>query len=72
MSGKKRVSDESILRFIESYQFLHRRPPTIREIMKAVGLRSTGALNYRLRALFNSGELQHEKSLSRTITRSVS
>jgi repressor LexA len=49
---------QSILQFTHGYMEEHGRPPTIREIGKAVGINSTSVVNYNL------GKLE-EKGLSR-------
>lgn len=41
------------------------RPPTIREIGRAVGISSTSVVNYHLRKLIRDGEIRRIPSISR-------
>jgi repressor LexA len=67
--SKKSLSkrQESILRFISSYSEEHGRPPTIREIGKAVDISSTSVVNYNLTRLEDQGYLRRDPEVSRGI-----
>lgn len=54
-----------IYEFIVSYLEEHDRPPTNREIGRAVGIESTGHVDYHLGALERKGYLQREANTSR-------
>ena len=41
-------SGERILKFLRNYTEKHRRPPTVREIQRAVGFKSPRAVSYFL------------------------
>jgi repressor LexA len=56
-----------ILEFILKSIGLHGYPPTLREIGKAFGIRSTNGVNDHLRALEKKGYLQREDMKSRTL-----
>ena len=55
----------SILRFIREYADEHGRPPTNREIGEAIGVTSTGHVDYHLRMLEQKGYLQRDPNTSR-------
>lgn len=51
--------DRDILHYFQSYQERHNRPPTVREILRAVrGLNSTSSVKYRLDRLVEKGVLK--------------
>jgi repressor LexA len=54
-----------ILRFIRAYWEEYGRPPTNREIGEAIGVRSTGHVDYHLRMLEQKGYLQRDPNTSR-------
>lgn len=54
-----------ILRFIRNYWEEYGRPPTNREIGEAIGVRSTGHVDYHLRMLEQKGYLQRDPNTSR-------
>lgn len=54
--------------FIAQYLEAHGFAPSVREIEGAVGLKSTSAVLYHLRALEEEGELRREPYISRGIT----
>lgn len=56
-----------MLRFIDRYQAEYHRPPTIREIGTATGIRSTSVVNYNLDKLVEAGYLQRSDRVSRGI-----
>jgi repressor LexA len=56
-----------ILAFIEEYLQLEGRPPTNREIGEAVGISSTGHVDYHLSMLEKKGAIQREPKKSRGI-----
>ena len=51
---------QSILQFTHGYMEEHGRPPTIREIGKAVGINSTSVVNYNLGKLEEKGYLDRD------------
>lgn len=52
----RKVGDMQILRFMATFADQHMGiPPTFKDIMKAVGIRSTAAVNYRLDRLVLRG-----------------
>lgn len=55
----------SILQFTRGYMDEHGRPPTIREIGKAVGINSTSVVNYNLSKLEEKGYLDRDPDVSR-------
>jgi repressor LexA len=55
----------AILRFIREYAEEHGRPPTNREIGEAIGVASTGHVDYHLRMLEQKGYLQRDPNTSR-------
>ncbi len=67
MKKEKPLSNrqQSILNFILNYLEEHRRPPTIREIGNATGIRSTSVVNYNLDRLRERGLLEREAEVSR-------
>ncbi len=67
--SKKSLSkrQESILKFISTYSDEHGRPPTIREIGKAVDISSTSVVNYNLTRLEDQGYLRRDPEVSRGI-----
>lgn len=67
--NKKPLSDrqQDILQFTRSYMDEHGRPPTIREIGKAVKINSTSVVNYNLSKLKEKGYLDRDKDVSRGI-----
>ncbi len=56
-----------ILRFIEKYMRAEGRPPTNREIGSAVGIKSTGHVDYHLTVLEKKGYIARERKKSRGI-----
>ena len=56
---------QSILQFTQEYMEEHSRPPTIREIGKAVGINSTSVVNYKLGKLEEKGYLDRDPDVSR-------
>jgi repressor LexA len=58
---KKRhpVPDDKFVAFLKTYQKRNGFPPSIREIMKAVGLASTSAVSYRLEKLVEQKIVRH-------------
>ena len=54
--------------FIAQYIARHGFAPSVREIQRGVGLHSTGAVHYQLRALEAAGEIRRQRYLSRSIT----
>ncbi len=56
---------QSILQFTRGYLDEHGRPPTIREIGKAVGINSTSVVNYNLGKLEEKGYLDRDPDVSR-------
>ena len=56
---------QSILQFTHGYMEDHGRPPTIREIGKAVGINSTSVVNYNLGKLEEKGYLDRDTAASR-------
>lgn len=54
-----------ILQFTHGYIEEHGRPPTIREIGKAVGINSTSVVNYNLGKLEDKGYLGRDRDVSR-------
>jgi repressor LexA len=68
--SKKPLSkrQQSILKFISDYREEHARPPTIREIGKAVEISSTSVVNYNLTRLEERGYLNRDAEVSRGIS----
>lgn len=56
---------QNILQFTRGYMDEHGRPPTIREIGKAVGINSTSVVNYNLGKLEDKGYLDRDPDVSR-------
>ncbi len=56
-----------ILDFIDGYWCLHRRPPTVREIGAAIGLKSPASVHYHLEALARNGLVEHVPNSPRSI-----
>lgn len=56
---------QSILQFARGYMDENGRPPTIREIGKAVGINSTSVVNYNLGKLEEKGYLDRDPDVSR-------
>jgi len=56
---------QNILEFTRGYMDDHGRPPTIREIGKAVGINSTSVVNYNLGKLEEKGYLDRDPDVSR-------
>lgn len=56
---------QNILNFTREYMDMHGRPPTIREIGKAVGINSTSVVNYNLGKLEEKGYLDRDPDVSR-------
>lgn len=58
---------DKILQFIKSEIIIRGIPPTIREICKEVGLKSTSSVQYHLKKLEEDGLIIRDKSKSRSI-----
>lgn len=56
-----------VLRFIGVYRDAHGYPPTIREIAKQLGIRSTNGANDHLKALERKGYIRRDSTVSRGI-----
>ncbi len=59
---------QEVLSFIERFLTDEGSPPTLREIGKALGIRSTNAVNDHLNALERKGAIHRHRSRSRGIT----
>jgi repressor LexA len=59
---------QEVLSFIEQFLTEEGSPPTLREIGKALGIRSTNAVNDHLKALERKGAIMRHRSRSRGIT----
>ena len=67
MSDELSSRQAEILAYIEEYIRQYRRPPTNREIGTQFGIRSTGHVDYHLRALETHGFITREQRRSRSI-----
>lgn len=56
-----------MLRYIRSFSDKQNRPPTVREIQKALGISSTSVVDYNLNALVEKGHLRRSRNISRGI-----
>lgn len=61
------AKQRAVLNFIEEYIAREGMPPTLREIGKAFGIRSTNGVNDHLRALERKGYIRRRDMLSRAI-----
>lgn len=66
--GRTSTKREEILEFLNDFFADHGYAPSIREIMHAVGLKSTASVQYHLDALNRSGEISIEGSKKRAIS----
>lgn len=57
----------AILEYLADYITRKGYPPTVRETGRAVGIRSTSAVNYQLSKLVDKGFIKREKRVSRGI-----
>ena len=57
----------SMLSFIRDFIGDHSRPPTIREIGRAVGISSTSVVNYNLNILQDKGYIRRDREVSRGV-----
>lgn len=67
MSDELSGRQAEIMAYIEEYIRQYRRPPTNREIGTQFGIRSTGHVDYHLRALEDRGFITREARRSRSI-----
>ena len=58
---------QAILQFIRAFLHDNSYPPSIREIMAALGISSTSVVNYNLNALVREGAITRNKELARGI-----
>ncbi|MDP9381139.1 MAG: transcriptional repressor LexA [Chloroflexota bacterium] len=58
---------KEILRYIREFSAEHGRPPTVREIQKALEISSTSVVDYNLNQLVEKGELRRNRNISRGI-----
>jgi len=58
---------QSMLRFIRDFIGAHSRPPTIREIGRAVAISSTSVVNYNLNILQDKGYIRRDREVSRGV-----
>lgn len=56
-----------ILHFIRAFAAQHGRPPTVREIQRALDISSTSVVDYNLKQLVEKGELRRNRNISRGI-----
>ena len=56
--GRSSSKREEIYAFLKDYIASHGYPPTTREIMAGVGLRSTASVHYHLSELSRSGAIE--------------
>lgn len=54
-----------VYKFMLRYQEQHQRPPTVREIMVAVGISSTSQVHYNLRRLVQMGKVVIDETAAR-------
>jgi len=66
-SAQPRVSDAQIIAFVRRFIAEHGYPPTMREIMAGIGLRSTSAVSYRLSRLEERGHIERDAAVPRGI-----
>ncbi len=59
---------QEILEYIKKFSYDNGYPPSVREIMTGVGLKSTASVHYHLSALQESGDLSIGSSKNRAIT----
>ena len=69
--GRKSTKREEILAYLREYTAEYGYPPTVREIMHAVGLRSTATVHYHLSELDRLGEITVDGSKNRAISLSA-
>lgn len=55
-----RISDKAILDFMLAFQNEHGYPPSLKEICKGTGFKSTSHIYHRLQILVADGLLRHE------------
>jgi repressor LexA len=67
LNRKQKNNEEKILKFILEYLKSNQKPPTIREIATAVGLKSTSSVSYYLKKLEKKGLLVRETGISRNL-----
>ena len=58
---------DRMLSFIRQFFADHSRPPTIREIGRAVGISSTSVVNYNLNILQDKGYIRRDREVSRGV-----
>lgn len=66
--GRSSTKREEILAFLNEFIADNGYVPSIREIMKAVGLKSTASVQYHLEALNRNGNINMEGNKKRAIT----
>lgn len=66
--GRSSSKREEIYAFLKDYIASHGYPPTTREIMAGVGLRSTASVHYHLSELSRSGAIEMDGGKNRAIS----
>lgn len=66
--GRTSNKREEILAFLKAFAAENGYPPTVREIMRAVGLKSTASVHYHLSELDRLGEISVESYKNRAIS----
>lgn len=66
--GRVSTKREEILAFLKQFAAENGYPPTVREIMQAVGLKSTASVHYHLAELQRTGEITVDAAKNRAIS----
>ena len=67
MKDRLSTRQREMLRYIREFNAAHGRPPTLREIGRALGITSTSVVSYNLNQLVEKGELRRDPNVSRGI-----
>lgn len=61
------TTTEWVLRFIQDYFVEHARPPTVRDIQRALGMSSASVVSYHLDKLIKAGLITKDPEIARGV-----
>lgn len=65
--NRERLNDEDILMYISDFMDQNGYSPTVRELCKETGLKSSATIHHHLKKLKEKGYIEYKENKSRTI-----